>query len=480
MQEYKVFVQRIGLIGLSNILIALSSLILLPILTKNLSINDYGIWVQINVTIALVSNIANLGLFYSMLRFLSVEKDKKRIQEGFYSIGIIVLLSSFCISAFLFLFSENIGNALLNSNIGVARLLSIIVFFACLNLLLLNFFRTFQEMKKYSAFLLIQNYLGVSIISYLAITGFGIFVLSLGLLFAYLITFLIMISLVISEIGFKYPSFKNLREYLFFGLPTIPSNLSYWIVDSSDRYVIGILLGTIFVGYYAPGYTLGNMIMMIVAPFSFLLPAILPKYYEENNIEQVILYLKYSLKYFLMFAIPSVFILSILSKPILMILTTSQIALNGYLITPFVALSALLYGIYAILSNVIILEKKTKILGIIWAVAAVLNLSLNIAFVQYFGILGAAAITLIAYIFALALTGFKVHKLFKFDFDFVFILKSLVASILISFIIILINPTDILSILITSLISIIIYFILLLFLKSFKKEEFILFRKFVN
>ena len=67
--EYKLFVQRIGLVGITNILIALSSLILLPILTKGLSITEYGTWVLIMTTIALIPNVANLGLPYTMVRF---------------------------------------------------------------------------------------------------------------------------------------------------------------------------------------------------------------------------------------------------------------------------------------------------------------------------------------------------------------------------------------------------------------------------
>lgn len=464
--------QRIGLVGVTNILIALSSLILLPIMTKSFSISDYGIWVQINTTISLIPNIAALGLPYTMVRFLSAEKDKEKIQEGFYSITSIVLASTFIISTLLFIFSKSIAAALFNGDVNIAVLLSVIVFLACLNALLLNFFRTFQQMKRYSIFLLIQTYLGVFIVSYFAIKGFNIYTAALGLLIANLVTFFIMALFIISNIGFKIPKFKNMREYLSFGLPTIPGNLSSWIVDSSDRYVIGIFLGTAFVGYYSPGYTLGNIIMMLLAPFSLLLPSVLPKYYDNGEIEKVKTFLKYSLKYFLLIAIPSAFGLSMLSKPILMILTTQEIALNGYLITPFVALSAILFGVYAIISNIIVLEKKTGITGAIWIVAAVLNLGLNILFVPYFGILGAAAITLIAYGTAFILTLLYSVKFFDFDFDLVFIIKSVVASILMSTIIILINPYGILNVLITVIICTIVYTSLLLILKGIKKEEF--------
>jgi O-antigen/teichoic acid export membrane protein len=479
-KEYKLFVQRIGLVGITNIFIGISSLILLPIMTKNFSISNYGIWVQINTTIALIPNLATLGLPYTMVRFLSAEKDKKIIQEGFYSISTIVLASTTIISALMFLFSKNIAVAIFNGDVNLAMLLSIIVFLACLNSLLLNFFRTFQQMKRYSGFLLIQSYLGVLIVSYFAISKYGIFITASGLLIANLITFIIMASFIILDIGFKLPEFKNFREYLYFGIPTIPSNLSSWIVDSSDRYLIGIFLGTAFVGYYSPGYTLGYMIIMILAPFSLLLPSLLPKYYEENEIEKVRLYLKYSMKYFLLIAIPTAFGLSILSKPILMILTTPEIALHGYLITPFTALSALFVGIYAIILNVIILKKKTKIMGIIWIIAATLNLGLNIIIIPYFGILGAAATTLLAYLIAFILTLSYSIKIFKFDFDLPFIFKSVISSVLMSIIILLIHPEGILNILITIILSSIIYILFLFIMKGIDKKEIRIIRKIIN
>ncbi|MCE7698060.1 MAG: polysaccharide biosynthesis C-terminal domain-containing protein, partial [Methanobacterium paludis] len=332
--------------------------------------------------------------------------------------------------ALFLLFSKNIASALFNGDVNLGMLLSLIVFFACLNALLLNFFRTLQQMRRYSIFLLIQTYLGVFAVSYFAIKGFGIYMAASGLLIADLITFLIMITLIILDIGFKIPKFKNMREYLSFGLPTLPGNLSSWVVDSSDRYVIGILLGAAFVGYYSPGYTLGTIIVMIVAPFSLLLPSILPEYYDNGEIGQVKIFLGYSLKYFLLIAIPSAFGLSILSKPILMILTTAEIASEGYLVTPFVALSTLLFGVYAIVGNMLVLEKKTKIIGTIWIIAAVLNLGLSILFVSYFGILGAAASTLIAYGIAFILTLYYSLKFFQFDFNLAFILKSVTASVL--------------------------------------------------
>jgi len=480
LSEYKLFVQRIGLVGITNILVAISGLILLPIITKNFTTSDYGVWVQITTTIALLPNVATLGLPYTMVRFLSAEKDIEKIREGFYSLAGVVLISTTTISLLMLLFSKNIAVALFNGNMNTAILLVPIIFLACLNAFLLNYFRTFQQMKRYSVFLLIQTYLGLFIASYFAFNGYSITQTAISLLIANTLTFVIMLIFIISKLGFKIPRFQNLREYLSFGVPTIPGNISYWVVDSSDRYVIGMLLGTTFVGYYSPGYTLGNIVIMVLSPFSLLLPAVLPKYYEKNDMEQVQIFLKYSMKFFFLIAIPAAFGLSALSKPILMVITTQAIALNGYMITPFIALSALLYGVYGIVSNILVLEKKTKVVGIVWILAAILNLALNIILVPQFGIMGAAVVTLLAYVLAFSITVIYTNRYFTFDFDLGFIVKSTTASALMSLIIFKINPYGILNILITVIICTGIYFALLIILKGIKKEEIGFFKDLIN
>ncbi len=330
-------------------------------------------------------------------------------------------------------------------------------------------------MKKYSILLLLQTYLSLFLVSYFAILRQGILLVVIGFFITQLILFLVMIWLVFSEIGFKIPKFNNIKEYLNFAIPIIPNNLSTWIVESSDRYVIGIFLGTTFVAYYSPGYTLGMAVLLFFTPLSVILSSILPKLYENQEIEEVMLFINYSLKYFLLITIPSVFILSLLSKPILMVITTPEIALNGYFITPFVALSALLFGSYGIIMNLIILEKKTKIIGSIWTIAALISL-LNIIFVPIFGILAAAAVTLFSYSIAFIISMNYSSKFFKFNFDYSFILKSVLASILMSIIIILVNPKGFFGIIILFGVSIAIYMFLILILKAFDRKEIDFFR----
>ena len=102
----------------------------------------------------------------------------------------------------------------------------------------------------------------------------------------------------------------------------------------------------------------------------------------------------------------------------------------------------------------------------IWMIGAAINLIFNILLIPHFGIIIAGINTLITFAAAFILTIIYSNKFFKLDFDLIFIMKSTLASIIMCTFIILINPSDILNLLLTVIISSGLYFaLLLLFLK---------------
>ena len=470
MDEYVQFVKRIGIVGIANILISLSGLIFIPIITKNFSTSDYGVWAQVNTLIALVPNIVNLGLPYTMVRFLAAEKDKNIIKQSFYSMMGLVLASTLVMVAVFLIFSVQIANALFDGNMQIMFIVTVISFLACLNLMFLSYFRTFQQIAYYSTFLVLQTYIGVGVSIVLTLLAYPIEVVVLGLLSGYLIVFIAMAMLIIRELGLTF-KFKGLAEELKFAIPTIPNNVSSWVVDSSDKFVIGIFLGSAAVGCYSPGYALGSILLMFLTPFAVLLPAVLPEYFESGDMDKVNTFLTYSMKYYLLITIPAAVGLSLLSKPLLYILTTAVIADSGFMITPLVALGAIFMGIYGIVNNIIILEKKTTILGYIWISVAVLNVVLNVFTVPYLGIYGAGLATLVCYFFAFIVTLFYSNKFAELPFDYKSIVKIIFASCVMGVFVKFINPIGIINILIVILCAVVIYFVILLLLKAIDKNE---------
>ena len=432
MSDYELLVKRIGLTGLASLVVALGPIIVLPILTKILTIQEYGIWSLIVVTASFVPMLVLLGLPNSMVRFLAPVKNKDEIREGYYSIALAVLSADLVVSFFLLLFAQMIAANLLSNNRTVALLLPLITFVAAYNYLPQTYFRTFQQAKRYSTVSLLQAFSYVILVAAFVVVGLGL----TGAAFAYLINLLLIALLstyyVLSDIGVAMPSFAKLGAYLKYGLPLVPSSLSSWALSVSDRYIITFFLSVAWVGYYSPGYQLGWTISLLATPFTILVPTALYEHFDANRIAEVKTIMRYSVKYFLAVAVPAAFVFSVLSKPILLVLTTPAIATNGYLITPFTALSSVLFGVWGIIVTVLTFEKRTGIIGTIWILGAVLNIGLNLALVPYFGIIAAAVTTLLGYGFVLGVTAFYAARQMRLDVDFGFIFKSISASIVIS------------------------------------------------
>ena len=127
MSEFKLFAQRMGLVGVTNFLSSISGIFLLPILSKNLSIGDYGIWAQVNVTLVLVSYVMLLGLPNSMIRFMASLKEREAVQEGFYSILTIAFFCSLISAILAYIFSNQLSYALFDNNMAVVALLPLVV-----------------------------------------------------------------------------------------------------------------------------------------------------------------------------------------------------------------------------------------------------------------------------------------------------------------------------------------------------------------
>ena len=480
MSEYVRFIQRIGLVGLTNILISLSSLIFIPIITKSFTTAEYGMWAQVNTTIALVPNIANLGLPYTMVRFLSAEKDKEKIKDSFYPMISLTFISTIIICLLFLTFGNTIANALFNGSMQVLYITTAISFFACMNLMLISFFRTFQQMKRYSLFLVLQSYIGVFVSIYLTYAGYNIETVVLGLLTGYVAVFIMMAFLIVKYLGIGIGKWSNLKEQLAFALPTIPSNVSSWVVDSSDKYVIGILIGSVAVGCYSPGYALGSILLMFLSPFAVLLPAVLPEHYEKGDIREVDKYLSYSMKYYLLLTIPAAVGMSVLSKPLLYIITTPEIALGGYMVTPFVCLGAIFMGMYGITNNILILEKNTMILGKLWIVVAISNIVLNLLLVPYLNILGAAIATLLCYILAFAVTAIASKKTMRLPFNRNELLKIIIASTIMGIAVYMMHPIGIINVLISIIAGVIIYFAIIFILKAVTIKEIAIFKDLIH
>jgi len=476
---YKKFTKNVGLITIVNLLVVIKGIIFLPLITKMLGVLNYGIWAQLLVTVSLLAPIVRLGLTNSIVRFVAAEKNNEEIKEGVYSaLFLIVVLSAAVFLCFL-IFINPIANFFQSPTILVG-ILPIIIFLECVNMTLLSTFQALHQMKKYSFFMILLSLAEIICVVAAIYLGYGLQGAVFALLLAKFTAFLFTYLDIYRTIGFVLPTFHLIRKYLSFGMPTLLSNASYLAVASIDKYLVGAYLGTLFVGYYAPAYSLGNFVTFLIIPISFVLFPAVSKSYDEGKIYEVKTKLRYSLKYFLVISIPTVFGISVLSGQILTLFTTQEISLHAFFITPLVAFSILFYGASDIFSQILTLVKKTKTVGYIWAASAILNIFLNIFLIPPFGILGAAVAALLTYFVSFALIWYYSFREFTFAIDWLSIIKILLCSFAMSLAIWQINPHSFLNLIYSVIIGIVAYGFLAIVTKVFSKKEYNFLKSMLN
>jgi O-antigen/teichoic acid export membrane protein len=471
-EEYIGYAKDISYVAGAQVLVGLLQFARLPLLTKWLGASLYGTWSIIWVTIVLITPLAVLGLDMTIVRFLAAERDVYRVRERFASVAFAILASGVFASVILILCSNLFASSILGdiNSSHLVRLASFMILTQAISGISLSFFRTLRQMKLYSALLVAKAAAELGLMAYFLFSGWEIKGIIIAILASGMLSIAIALFITVRQIGFQFPRFTEIKNYLKYGLPLVPSAAILWIIHSSDRYIIGYFMEPKDVGIYAASYTLAYTISLLLGPLQVVLLPAISKSYDGGDIARTKTYLKYSLKYLMMLSIPFAFGLSILASPLLRILTTVEFT-SGSLVIPFVAFGLLLYGLYQVCMYVLHLAKKTSWILCLLSISAAINIGLNLLLIPRLGILGAAVGTLTAYFVLGILTVLVSFRYFKFDLSFSFMIKSILASAVMAFAIWLLSPSSVIGIAVSILIGVVIYIAMIFALKGLGKNE---------
>jgi O-antigen/teichoic acid export membrane protein len=316
----------------------------------------------------------------------------------------------------------------------------------------------------------------------------SIFLLSgqglLYVIYSYIIVNAILIpgiyAILIKDVGLGLPKFSTLSPHLKFGIPLIPAALSTTILTFGDRYVIGFMMNSAAVGVYSVAYNLGGLVLFLLSPITMALLAPLSKAYDKGMTKEVNTYLKYSLRYFLMFSIPAAIGLSVVAMPTIKSLTTSEFLMGAMGVTAIIAASNVFYGLYLIASRALFLMKKSTWLAILLFSFAALNIILNIILLPLLGLIGAALSTLVSFILLLLSTILVSRKHIPMSIDFLFLAKCILASLLMGAVVFFMSPRGWTYIALSAVVGAAVYFGALYLLRTFKKNEINFFKSFIK
>lgn len=467
------FTKDILWVGLSQVLIYLFGFLIIPVLTKNFGTEIYGLWAQIGVTVGLLNPILTLHLGTATVRYLSAENKREKLSQSFSNMFWLIVLIVFITIAIGFLFKTSLSIELFKDSgyIGFIVLTFIWAGTGAIFAYLTGYLRSKGEIKELSLINILYFAFKFIFLVILVLLGFSLEFVIIIQIIVEIIFIILLFSSITKKIGFNWPNTVNLKKYLAFSIPQIPSGALLWIINSSDRYFITSYLGLSQTGIYSAAYSIGSVIGIFYIPTSFVIFPVISRYWEKNEIISVRMHLEYSTKLFLFFGIPSSVGIYILSTPLLQIFTTSEFLVGGGTLTFLIALSTIFLGIYQINLYLICLIEKTKFMPFIVGLSAFINIVLNIILIPQIGIMGAAISTVLSYAILALITLIWAEKRVNCSFDFVFLLKISLSSILMVSVMAILPFEGISYVLIASLMGAFIYLASILILKTLSNEE---------
>lgn len=298
----------------------------------------------------------------------------------------------------------------------------------------LEFHRIKLEAKNYGYLIITRSAIGLIIGIILVNYGLGGEGLLLGILVSYLIPTLILIVQRRSQYQLSKINKEILHKILYYGMPLSVTFLLEFIINGSDRLIIGWLINSSATGVYAAGYDLSlqtiGLLMSIVNLAAYPLAV---RALEDGGYEKARSQLSTNGTLLFGISIPMMCALIMLNKNIVHIVLGPAFYHTGAMLMPWIAVSAFIAGVKAFHFDLSFqLGKKT--IGQIWVVciSATVNLGLNIILIPAVGIIGAAYSTLIAYIIGLFLSWFLGKRIFEVPIAWNNLLKISISSIIMS------------------------------------------------
>jgi O-antigen/teichoic acid export membrane protein len=226
---------------------------------------------------------------------------------------------------------------------------------------------------------------------------------------------LVAISLTIRMIGrFVRPSKRLLASMLIFSLPLVPHAAAQWVLQLSDRLVLSRYVSSDQLGLYYVGYSIGSVSTFLVFAMTKAMSPIITAELKSNRDRSRVPRLG---TYWYAAILAGCLIVAIYGADVVKIFAPNQF-LGAAVIVPVIALGTAAYGIYTIVSTAIWYSMRTGWIPLLTAVAAAVNLGLNLLFIPRYGIVAAAWNTAAGFATLALLQGLLAVHRYRIDWEY--------------------------------------------------------------
>ena len=394
----KVF-KNTSLYTIGNILPKLTAFILLPIYTSYLSPAEYGIVSSMQSLAPILMILFSLGFDAAIFRLYW---DYKTKEEKKIFLGTIII--SRLIFSFLFL----VVILLLHNVVqGIYKSITFNPFY--LYVILASFFSVFFEIPK--KYLMLKGKAGyfvtLSFAEFLITSAFILWFIiykdegASGYLKGGLVSSLIFLPvyfiLSIKIIRIKI-SLVILKNVLVYSLPIVPTLLTGWVIDLSDRIFIARYFSLTEVGIYSLAYKIAGTVLIISTAYQMSYKPLFFKLANSIDTKKSSKIINdYNSLYIIVLSF-AIFLVAFFSKELILLIFNKNYS-NAYILIPFIIISYLFNGMGSLVGRYIEQSRQTKSLMYIAIITTIINVTFNFLLIPSYGAFGAAYSTIITFIF---------------------------------------------------------------------------------
>lgn len=388
---------------------------LLPVFTRYLTPEDYGVMNLLSSIVGVLSIMIMFSLHGAAKRFHFSYETEKGKASVWGTILIMILFSSLFWTVIVIVFHKYLIDPL-TGDISFWKLTILSLLATMLNpvyLLYQTWLQTIEDGKKYTVNMLL-NFASTTLLNIIVVVclGWGVW----GMLFS---------NLIVALIFFAYSLYKFLpiislhfdkriaKESLGYSIPLLPHNVSGYLSVMLDRVLLNKLATISQLGIYSVSNQFGLILNTITSSFN---QAISPWFFRELNKDSV------NLKKLRQFTIGSTLLCSIIAfilvffTPEVIRFVTTEAYSKAWEPIIFISFGYVLNGLYYHFSTPLFYSKP-QLVFIVSFSQLIVNVVMNVALIPHYGYMGAGLsfmMTMFASaVFALLMTS-KVYPQCKF------------------------------------------------------------------
>lgn len=385
----KLFAKDAMVYALGNVGLRAAALMLTPVYTYCLSMNDYGLWATIQVTIQMMLILMSMGMREGFVRFTRDCEETNTVGRLLGASTVVVLVSGACVtllSATLLmpLFRQYVMQRDDAETLVVLMCLAALAQALCIQIM--SYYRANNQARRY----MVVGFSGALLMFVLTFVSAYVFKRGVqGVLWAYLMTYVVMCVAVALDIlpktGFGF-SRELMRTLLGFGSPLVVSAAGQFTMNVASIYLLKFFAGNEAVAIYSLGWKFSTLMSIgISLPFQLAFQPFVFGNLKSPDIKRQSGQL---LTYLLLATTFTAFILIVGAKILLPWVAPPSYS-SAYLVIILLMPGQAFMGIHYYGETLLGAVRRTRILGVLNTVSAALCTGLNVLCIPFMGWYGA-------------------------------------------------------------------------------------------